>query len=131
MRREPAFLSRIPSPPHPIGASRSGRSLIKFENGKLLPCDPDGTTVTPAALPNFANLPQNNQLVIYELPTAWTRSPRDGGIERGGGTFRDTVAMVDKTAQGANFDELEASQEGRAHIFELGINANRVAAARR
>jgi 1,4-alpha-glucan branching enzyme len=98
-------------------------SVIKFENGRLLPCDPDGITVTPAVLPNFANLPQNNQLVIYELPTAWTRSPRGGGVERGVGTFRDIVAMLDKTAQGANFDELEASQQGRAHIFELGINA--------
>jgi hypothetical protein len=31
--------------------------------------------------------------------------------------------MVDKAAQGANFVDLEGSQRGHAHIFELGINA--------
>jgi pullulanase len=98
-------------------------SVTKFENHQLVPCDPDGTTVAPSAIPNFRNLPQNNQIVIYELPTAWTRRPRGGGVERGVGTFRDTVAMIDKGAQGANFDELEASQRGHAHILELGVNA--------
>ena len=98
-------------------------AVTKFENAKLVPCDPDGTVVAAAALPDARRLPQNNQMVIYELPTAWARRPRGGGVERGVGTFRDIVAMLDVVAQGANFAELEASQRGRAHILELGINA--------
>lgn len=98
-------------------------SVIKFDNGQLVPCDPDGTPVAPVATPSVRNLPQNNHLVIYELPTAWTRKPPGGGVERGVGTFRDILAMVDPDAEGANFDELAASERGRAHILELGINA--------
>jgi pullulanase len=98
-------------------------AVTKFENGRLVPCDSDGTSVVSASVPDLRGLPPNNQMVLYELPTAWTRRPRGGGVERGVGTFRDTVAMVDQTAQGANFDELEASQRGHAHIFDLGVNA--------
>ena len=61
--------------------------------------------------------------MIYELPPAWTRQPRGGGSERGVGTFRDIVAMLDKNAQSPNFDQLQAAQSGHAHIAELGINA--------
>ena len=102
-------------------------AVVKFDHGQLVPCDPNepnGAPVAAAAVPtDLRNLPQNNHIVIYELPTAWARKPRGGGIERGVGTFRDIVAMVDRDAQGANFDELEASQKGHAHIADLGINA--------
>jgi pullulanase len=97
-------------------------SVVKFANGQLVPCDPDGTPVTPPAPGDLRKIAQNNFTVIYELPTAWTRRPR-GGAERGVGTFRDIVAMLDKAAQSPNFDELEAAQAGHAHIAELGINA--------
>lgn len=98
-------------------------SVTKFENAQLVGCDPDGAGVVPAAVPNAHSLPQNNQIVIYELPTAWTSRPRGGGVERGVGTFRDIEAMVDPAAPGANFADLEASRPGRAHIRELGVNA--------
>jgi pullulanase len=97
-------------------------SVIKFENGNLLPCDPDGTSVTEPAPGDLKKLAQNNFTVIYELPAAWTRQPR-GSSERGVGTFRDIVAMLDKDEQSPNFDELEAASRGHAHIAELGINA--------
>jgi pullulanase len=98
-------------------------SVTKFENAQLVACDPDGTAVVPAAVPNARSLPQNNQMVIYELPTAWTSRPRGGGVERGVGTFRDIEAMVDPAAPGANFADLQASRPGHAHIRELGVNA--------
>ena len=98
-------------------------SVIKFAGGKLVACDPDGTPVTPPAAGDLRKLAQNNFTVIYELPAAWTRQPRGGGSQRGLGTFRDAVAMLDKDAQAPNFDELEAAQRGHAHIAELGINA--------
>ena len=34
-------------------------SVIKFENGQLVPCDPDGTPVAPVTTPSVRNLPQN------------------------------------------------------------------------
>ncbi|HEY7058562.1 MAG TPA: alpha-amylase family glycosyl hydrolase [Vicinamibacterales bacterium] len=98
-------------------------AVTKADDQGLTPCDPDGTPVAAAAVPDVRRLPTNNRMVIYELPTAWTRRPRGGGIERGVGTFRDIVAMVDAQAEGANFDELAANGRGRAHIAELGVNA--------
>jgi 1,4-alpha-glucan branching enzyme len=98
-------------------------SVVKFVAGQLVECDPDGTPVTPPVPGDLRKLAQNNFTIIYELPTAWTRKPRGGGSERGVGTFRDIVAMLDVNVQGANFDELEAAQRGNAHIAELGINA--------
>ena len=97
-------------------------SVILFKGGQLVSCDPDGIPVTPPASGNLRKLAPNNFTIIYELPTAWTRRPR-GGSERAVGTFRDIVALLDKNAQAANFDELEAAQASRAHIAELGINA--------
>jgi 1,4-alpha-glucan branching enzyme len=98
-------------------------AVIKFSGGKLVDCDPDGTEVQAPANANPAGFAQNNHTVVYELPTAWTRRPRGGGVERGVGTFRDVLAMVERSATGANFDTLGASQPGRAHIAELGVNA--------
>lgn len=98
-------------------------AVIAFDGARLVPCDPDGTAVTAAAVPDVRRLPQNNRMIVYELPTAWARRPRGGGVERGVGTFRDVVAMVEPGAAGANFDDLEASAPGRAHIAELGVNA--------
>jgi glycosidase len=98
-------------------------SVIKFAGGQLVACDPDGTPVTPPVDGNLRQMATNNFTIIYELPGAWIRQPRGGGSERGVGTFRDIVAMLDTNAQAPNFDELEGAQRGHAHIAELGINA--------
>jgi pullulanase len=98
-------------------------SVIRFSAGRLVPCDPDGTPVSPPVPGDLRKLATNNFTIIYELPAAWTRQPRGGGSERGVGTFRDIVAMLDKAAQAPDFDQLEAARSGRAHIAELGINA--------
>lgn len=61
-------------------------------------------------------------LVIYELPTAWSKpaSPADLGI--GVGTFRDVLALIEPTEAGANFAG-SAVTAGRSYLTELGINA--------
>jgi pullulanase len=97
-------------------------AVVKYDSGNLIPCDPDGAPVPKPRAGELRKLAPNNFTIIYELPTAWMRRPQ-GGSERGVGTFRDIVAMLDKNAQSPNFDELEAAQVGHAHIAELGINA--------
>jgi pullulanase len=97
-------------------------AVIKYNNGNLIPCDPDGAPVPKLKPACLDKLKPNNFTIIYELPTAWTRRPQ-GGVERGVGTFRDIVALLDKDAQSPNFGELEAAKIGHAHIADLGINA--------
>ena len=98
-------------------------AVIKFVGNKLLPCDPDGQEVAPPDAAGIKALPSNNFMVIYELPTAWTRQPRGGGVERGVGTFRDVLAMVDKDSVGANFSDLGVTAKGKAYLVDLGVNA--------
>lgn len=97
-------------------------AVVKYDSGKLVPCDPDGAPMPRPRAGDMRKFAPNNFTIIYELPTAWTRRPQ-GGTERGVGTFRDIVAMLEKSAQSPNFDELGAAQVGHAHIGELGINA--------
>ena len=61
--------------------------------------------------------------MIYELPTAWTRSETPGQLERAVGTFRDVRALVDETVGGANFGGLPILEAGRSYFSELGVNA--------
>jgi pullulanase len=66
---------------------RSPAAVIKWRNGKLIPSDPGGEE------PDWDNdvpldrLPANNRLVIYELPTRWSRTEAEGTVSIGGGTF--------------------------------------------
>src|SRR5262249_45933308 len=58
-----------------------------------------------------------------ELPTAWTMAVSETNQERGVGTFRDVIALVDQNEGGANFSSLEILQPGRSYLTELGVNA--------
>jgi hypothetical protein len=118
---------RLLSPPLPAGfdddADRQPASVIRIENGFLSPVDAGGET---AAFPNDPpqdTLPANNHLVIYELPTAWTRAQGTGISERAAGTFQDVLALVDEAASGANFEGMGLLANGRAYLTELGVNA--------
>jgi pullulanase len=73
--------------------------------------------------PALTSLPPNNRLVIYELPTAWSRVNVGRGVETGTGTFRDATALVDRAAAGANFSDLGVVQPGRSYLTELGVKA--------
>jgi pullulanase len=98
-------------------------SVIKFANGQLVACDPAGETTAPAALLGTTQAATNNQLVIYELPTSWSRINVQGDAEVGVGSFRDVMALVDRDASAANFFGVPALDPGRSHLIDLGVNA--------
>jgi pullulanase len=102
---------------------RDPAAVVKFNNGRLLPCDPGGETVDWAGDKSLEALPANNRLVIYELPTAWSRIGATGNTEVSVGTFRDVVSLIEAGANAANFLGTAALDVGRAHLLDLGANA--------
>jgi pullulanase len=115
---------RALQPPGPgyTGDDRYPASVVKYSQGELIPCDAGGET-GELPEPSPMDLPPNNRIVIYELPTAWVRIGSDGVHERGVGTFRDVQALVDHAATGANFHSLDITGPGRSYLAEeLGIN---------
>lgn len=96
-------------------------AVIKFQGGELLACDAAGETFAPVG--PLAAGRANNQIVIYELPTSWSRINVSGDPQVGVGTFRDVLALVDANAVAANFTGMSALCSGRSHLQELGINA--------
>lgn len=112
-----------PAPSESAGAkSYDPASVILYQNGKLIPCDPNGQTVEWQADVPLETLPANNHLVIYELSTRWTRIDSSGKITIGDGTFQDVVALFLSEKGAPDFpgvDELD----NEAHLIELGINA--------
>jgi 1,4-alpha-glucan branching enzyme len=108
----------------PYGADdRDPAAVVKFENGRLVPCDPAGEVVAPAPPLSSSAAPANNRLVIYELPTSWTRTNVQGDPQIGVGTFRDVRALIEEDAEPANFADTPALGVGRSHLSELGVNA--------
>lgn len=117
---------RAPKPAGPgyTDDDRYPAAVVKFSHGTLIPCDAGGETGELQNEPPAAPLPPNNRIVIYELPTAWTRLGSDGARERGVGTFRDATALVDSIGGGANFADLAVTAPGRSYLGdELGVNA--------
>ena len=98
-------------------------SVILFSDGELRTCDPDGSAALPAAAIASDAVAPNNRLVIYELPTSWSRINVHGDPQIGVGTFRDVRALVTHEAEGHNFADAAALRAGRSHLLELGVNA--------
>jgi 1,4-alpha-glucan branching enzyme len=98
-------------------------AVVKFEGGRLVPCDPGGATFVPARPIAAAVAAANNRMVVYELPTSWARINVHGDPQIGVGTFRDVRALVDEGVAGCNFAGTDALRVGRSHLGELGINA--------
>lgn len=98
-------------------------AAIKFTQGQLVPCDPGGETGDLQDEDGLSALPPNNRLVLYELPTTWTRIGNAGEREIGLGTFRDVMALIDRAQGGANFPDLDVTQPGQSYLTDLGINA--------
>lgn len=113
-----ARLAPIPKEPGGV-ASGDPASVLRYEHGQLWPADIDGSRVAARLAHPQDALPANNQLVIYELPTRWTRAV--AGV--GKGTFRDTWALVDQAARSPSYQDLANLQEGQAHLQRLGVNA--------
>ncbi len=109
-----------PLPPPYNDDDRQPASVIKFKNKQLVPCDPLGEEPAFDHEGTPDKLPPNSQLVIYELPTAWSRA---GTGERDVGTFQDVISLIVKEAGGANFADLAVTQPGNTYLLDLGINA--------
>jgi pullulanase len=113
-----------PRMPAPFTADdRQPASAIKFRGGQLVASDPGGEEPDFTGEPSPIGLATNNQLVIYEMPTAWANTPEPGDLDIGVGTFRDVLALIDAAATGANFDNLDVTQAGETYLLDLGINA--------
>jgi len=102
---------------------RAHASVVLYQNGQLVPCDPQGQTANWEGDASLDILPKNSQLVIYELPTRWTRITFEGKKEIGIGTFRDVMSLLNLEAVAPDFPQVPALEKGRAHLVELGINA--------
>ncbi|HWQ18821.1 MAG TPA: alpha-amylase family glycosyl hydrolase [Methanotrichaceae archaeon] len=102
---------------------RDPASVVMVMGNKLVACDAGGEIPEwgndTSTLPN---LPINDQVVIYELPTAWSRTGERGIKEIGVGSFCDILSLLDADALPANFAGIRALEVG-AHLVELGINA--------
>jgi 1,4-alpha-glucan branching enzyme len=110
------------------GDVESPAAVVRVSGGKLVACDP-GTPVVPFDGPGanpdapMKALPPNNRLVIYELPTAWTKAGDLVDAQNVGvGTFRDVQALIEPSTRGGRFAGLARLREHR-HLIELGANA--------
>src|SRR5258705_5013878 len=95
----------------------------KWRDSELVPCDRGGDDPDWRNDPRLDGLPANNRLVIYELPTRWSRIEVEGTVSIGGGTFRDTLALIERSAAPTNFAGVAALAPGAAHLEDLGVNA--------
>jgi 1,4-alpha-glucan branching enzyme len=105
-----------------IDEQDSAPAVVKFAGGELVPCEAGGEALPPAPA-TAAGPPPNNRLVVYELPTSWSRINVHGDPQVGVGTFRDVRALVEPNAEPENFADVSALRAGRSHLDELGINA--------
>lgn len=113
-----------PRLPRPFTADdRQPAAVIKFRGGRLAASDPAGDEADFTGDPDPATLATNNQLVIYEMPTAWSRISQPEDLDIGVGTFRDILALIDVHQTGENFDDLAITQVNREYLIDLGINA--------
>lgn len=110
----------------PPGAAANNQpaAVIRYSGqGRLAASDSSGETAAFPAAGTPAALPPNNQLVIYELPTAWVLSRSLNEPERAVATFSDVTALFDERIGGANFAELSLLDVGKAYLADLGVNA--------
>lgn len=101
-------------------------AVIRYFGGELVPTDPASAPLTFAAAPdaNMQSLATNNQLVLYELPTAWTKTgDLVDASHVGVGTFQDVLALVLEEATSPSFPTIAVLAAGRAYLLDLGVNA--------
>jgi pullulanase len=98
-------------------------AVTKLRDGKLWDCSADGTEPAKPTTTPIEKLSSNNHLVIYELPTSWTKaSSNNRGAGADVGTFEDVRALFETSAHGRNFAHIAAVRDG-AILADLGINA--------
>ncbi len=117
------LLADKPNDPHYSDDDAYPAAVIKYSAGKLVTCDIGGEELIVSPNTDLSALAPNNQLVIYELPTAWARIGNSGERESGVGSFSDVTALIDTDEAGSNFTDLGVVQKGRSYLTELGVNA--------
>jgi pullulanase len=106
--------------------SGAAPAVIRLLNGELVPTDPQAAPLTFDANPDASMqlLPTNNQMVIYELPTAWTKTgDLPDATHVGVGTFQDVLPLIVEEATSPSFPTIAVLAAGRAYLQDLGINA--------
>ncbi|NEO83725.1 MAG: DUF3459 domain-containing protein [Spirulina sp. SIO3F2] len=116
--RRPSRLAPCPSESGGV-ESQDPASVILYRHSRLYACDPDGREIRWWGKHPDPQMPANNNLVIYELPTRWTRA--DAGL--GKGSFGDIVALIAPEVLPPSHPEIADLGKGRAHLLELGANA--------
>ena len=110
-------------PPADKGNTQPAAVILCQADGTLAEGDPNGETAQFELRDAPDQLPPNNKMVIYEMPTAWALSRTLNQPERDAATFLDVAAMVDERIGGANFSDLSLLAPGQAYLAQLGINA--------
>lgn len=108
------------------GDDEAAAAVVRFQNGKLVPTDPEAVPPLFDAEHRdapMASLPANDRLVIYEVPTAWTKigdvvDQQNVGV----GTFRDVQALIEQGTRGGHFAHVSRLRDHR-HLIDLGANA--------
>jgi 1,4-alpha-glucan branching enzyme len=95
--------------------------VIKFRDMQLLPCDIDGNETKPVAIPSQNSLPDNNHMVIYELPTSWSKPKDVSNLETDVGTFTDVLALYNVSVAGDRFKDIPVIAN-EAIVSDLGTN---------
>lgn len=97
-------------------------SVIKFRDEKLWPCDINGSEPPQVTIPTQDTIPDNNRIVIYELPTSWAKYKTVGGVQVEAGTFADVLALFDVDTPGDRFSSITQVSKN-AILADLGVNA--------
>jgi len=97
-------------------------AVTSFRGGQLHATDGNGVEGSFAGEPSPSALPTNAQLVLYELPTTWTRQADAGGRDSAVGSFRDVIALLDPAVAGETFNDSELTEVGQAYLRQLGVN---------
>ena len=113
---------RVMAPPEAAGRDGYPAGVVRFRGGRLVTSDAGGVIGGFDGEPSPETLPANNRLVLYELPTAWTRRADAGGRDTGSGSFRDVIALLDAGVAGDSFTDSSLTRVGRAYLKELGVN---------
>ncbi|MFL5308723.1 MAG: alpha amylase [Polyangia bacterium] len=117
--------------PAPPPRSNDGRTIgapaavVRIQNGRLGPSDPVAAALSVDADHYRDDLPSNNQMVVYELPTRWVKSGQgqvNSAQQVGVGTFQDVLALISSSDDSPHFGT-SVALANREHLVELGVNA--------
>jgi 1,4-alpha-glucan branching enzyme len=118
-----------PAPPPRTNDGRTTgapAAVVRVRGGRLEPSDPIIAGALPEEPADYrANLPPNNLMVIYELPTRWVKAGQgrvSSTDQVGVGTFQDVLALISPEADSPHFAAIQALAD-REHLVELGVNA--------